>query len=131
MSTKYVTTTRNPCIIYRLKHDLFHIRLVIVPRPPYQPKAEPRADMGRGTITRLIWKVSCFNLFITYLQQMERYVTKDTRDVSDMSNKPGSLTTSIIALATSIISWAGYYGSFTCTWGVNAYAKSDVLFPSM
>ena len=42
--------------IYRLIHGNFHIGLVIIPRPPYWPDAQSRANMGRGMITRSIWK---------------------------------------------------------------------------
>jgi hypothetical protein len=45
--------------IYRLIHGHFHIGLVIIQRPPYWPETESRANMGRGMITRPIWKCPC------------------------------------------------------------------------
>ena len=33
-------------IIYRLKDGHFHIGLVTIPRPPYWPETESRANMG-------------------------------------------------------------------------------------
>jgi hypothetical protein len=42
--------------IYRLIHGHFHIGMVIIPRPPYWPDMQSRANMGRGMITRPIWK---------------------------------------------------------------------------
>jgi hypothetical protein len=51
---------------YRLIHGQFHIGLVIIPRPPYWPEIESRANMGLGMITRPIWKCPCIKLFITY-----------------------------------------------------------------
>jgi hypothetical protein len=48
-------------------HALFHIRIVIIPREPYQPEGfSPRVDIGRGMITVLKWKKACINLFIPY-----------------------------------------------------------------
>jgi hypothetical protein len=35
----------------RLIHEHFHIGLVIIPRPPYWPETQSRANMGRGMIT--------------------------------------------------------------------------------
>jgi hypothetical protein len=35
-------------------------------RPPYWPETESMANMGRGMITRPIWKCPCIKLFITY-----------------------------------------------------------------
>jgi len=35
------------------------------------PRRESKADMGRGMIPGLIWKVSSYNLFITYLTMIE------------------------------------------------------------
>ena len=49
---------------YRLKHGHFHIGLVMIPRPPYCPETESRANMGGGMITRPIWKCPCIKLFI-------------------------------------------------------------------
>ena len=57
---------------YRLIHGHFHIRLVIIPRPPYWPKTQSRANMGRGMITRLIWKCPCIKLFIAYFRHLEK-----------------------------------------------------------
>ena len=52
----------------RLLHDIFHIGPGINPRLPYQARQRSwRADMGRGLIPGTIWKISCHNLFITYL----------------------------------------------------------------
>ena len=59
-------------IKYRLIHGHFHIGLVIIPRPPYWPETESRANMGRGMITRPIWKCPCIKLFITYLRHLEK-----------------------------------------------------------
>ena len=58
--------------IYRLIHGHFHIGLVIIPRPPYWPETESRANMGRGMITRPIWKCPCIKLFITYFRHLEK-----------------------------------------------------------
>ena len=58
--------------IYRLIHGHFHIGLVIIPRPPYLPETESRANMGQGMITRSIWKCPCIKLFITYFQHLEK-----------------------------------------------------------
>jgi hypothetical protein len=53
--------------IKRLLHDIFHIGPGISPRLPYQARQRSwRADMGRGLIPGIIWKMSCHNLFITY-----------------------------------------------------------------
>ena len=56
--------------IYRLIHGHFHIGLVIIPRPPYWPETQSRANMGRGMITRPIWKCPCIKLFITYFRHL-------------------------------------------------------------
>jgi uncharacterized integral membrane protein len=55
----------------RLKHDLFHISPGIIPRrwPPYQHETQSRVYMGRGMIAGMIWKMSCINLFIIYIQK--------------------------------------------------------------
>ena len=58
--------------IYRLIHGHFHIGLVIIPRPPYWPETQSRANMGRGMITRPIWKCPCIKLFITYFRHLEK-----------------------------------------------------------
>ena len=50
---------------YRLIHGHFHIGLVIIQRPPYWPETQSMANMGRGMITRPIWKCPCIKLFIT------------------------------------------------------------------
>jgi hypothetical protein len=57
---------------YRLIHGHFHIGLVIIPRPPYWPEKQLRANMGRGMITGPIWKCPCIKLFITYFQHLEK-----------------------------------------------------------
>jgi hypothetical protein len=57
---------------YRLIHVHFHVGLVIIPRPPYWPEMESRSNMGRGMITRPIWKCPCIKLFITYFQHLEK-----------------------------------------------------------
>ena len=56
----------------RLINGHFHIGLVIIPRPPYWPEAQSRANMGRGMITRPIWKCPCIKLFITYFRHLEK-----------------------------------------------------------
>ena len=56
--------------INRLIHGPFNIGLVIIPRPPYWPETQSRANMGRGMITRSIWK--CPKLFITYIRHLEK-----------------------------------------------------------
>ena len=61
-----------PVNIYRLIHGHFHIGLVIIPRPPHWPETESRANMGRGMITRPIWKCPCIKLFITYFRHLEK-----------------------------------------------------------
>jgi hypothetical protein len=53
---------------YRLIHGYFHI----IPRPPYWPGTQSRANMGRGMITRPIWKCPCIKLFITYFRHLEK-----------------------------------------------------------
>ena len=58
--------------IHRLIHGHFHIGLAIIPRPPYWLQTESKANMGRGLITRPIWKCPCIKLFITYFQHLER-----------------------------------------------------------
>ena len=58
--------------IYRLIHGHFHIGLAIIPRPPYWPETESSANMGRGMITRPIWKCPCIKLFITYFRHLEK-----------------------------------------------------------
>ena len=58
--------------IYRLFHGHFHIGLVIIPRPPYWTETQSRANMGRGMITRPIWKCPCIKLFITYFRHLEK-----------------------------------------------------------
>ena len=51
----------------RLLHDIFHIGPGISLRLPYQAwQWNWRADMDRGLIPGMIWKISCHNLFITY-----------------------------------------------------------------
>jgi hypothetical protein len=57
---------------YRLIHGHFHIGLGIIPRPPYWPDTESRANMGRGMITRPIWKCPCIKLFIIYFRHLEK-----------------------------------------------------------
>ena len=59
-------------IIYRLIHGHFHIGLVIIPRPPYWPETQSSANMGRGMITRPIWKCPCIKPFITYFRHLEK-----------------------------------------------------------
>jgi hypothetical protein len=56
---------------YRLFHGLVHIGPGIISRIPYQPKAIAWIYMGRGMIPGPIWKMSCSNLFITYLTMTE------------------------------------------------------------
>ena len=46
--------------------------LVIIPRLPYRPSTAFRANMGRGMITRPIWKCPCIKLFITYFRYLEK-----------------------------------------------------------
>ena len=58
--------------IYRLINGHFHIGLVIIPRPPYWPETQSRVNMGRGMITRPIWKCRCIKLFITYFRHLEK-----------------------------------------------------------
>jgi hypothetical protein len=41
-------------------------------RFPYWPETESRANMGRGMITRPIWKCPCIKLFITYFRHLEK-----------------------------------------------------------
>jgi hypothetical protein len=48
-------------------HGHFHIGLVIIPKPPYWSET-----MGRGMITRPIWKCPCIKLFITYFRHLEK-----------------------------------------------------------
>ena len=58
--------------IYRLIHGHFHIGLVIIQRHPCWPETQWRANMGRGMITRPIWKCPCIKLFITYFRHLEK-----------------------------------------------------------
>jgi hypothetical protein len=59
---------------YRLMHDLFHIRTVVIPRDRYRPDGfSPRVDIGGG----MKWKRAGINLFITYFN-MELKRTKFT-----------------------------------------------------
>ena len=58
--------------IYRLIHGHFHIGLVIILRTPYWPETKSRANMGRGMITRPLWKCPCIKLFITYFRHLEK-----------------------------------------------------------
>jgi hypothetical protein len=54
-------------ILYWLMHALFHTRTVVIPRDRYRPEGfSPSVDIGRWTITVLIWKKACINLFIPY-----------------------------------------------------------------
>jgi hypothetical protein len=39
---------------------------------PETPMTESKANMGRGLITRPIWKCPCIKLFITYFQHLEK-----------------------------------------------------------
>ena len=55
----------SPSNIHRLLYDIFCIIPYINPRLPYQPEGL-RADMGRGMIWGMIWKMSYHNLFIIY-----------------------------------------------------------------
>ena len=57
---------------YRLIHGHFNIGLVIIPRPPHYPETQSRDNMGRGMITRPIWKCPCIKLFITYFRHLEK-----------------------------------------------------------
>jgi hypothetical protein len=57
---------------YRLIHGHCHIGLIIIPRHPYWPETKSRANMGRGMITRPIWKCPCIKLFITYFRHLEK-----------------------------------------------------------
>ena len=40
--------------------------------PGYHPETQSRANMGRGIITRPIWKCPCIKLFITYFPHLEK-----------------------------------------------------------
>ena len=54
-------------ITYILMHALFHTRTVIITRDRYRPEGfSPSVDVGRWTITVLIWKRACINIFIPY-----------------------------------------------------------------
>jgi len=57
--------------IYRLKNDLFHISLVIIPRLPYRPKTKTCVNMRQMMITRMIRKLLFFNLFSVFLQLID------------------------------------------------------------
>jgi hypothetical protein len=66
---------------YRLMHVLIHIRTVIIPRDRYRPEGfSPRADIGRGMITVLLWKTACINPFIAYFN-IEITTTKLTSHI--------------------------------------------------
>ena len=58
--------------IYILIHGHFHIGRVIIPRPPYWPETQSRANIGREMITRPILKCPCIKLFITYFRHLEK-----------------------------------------------------------
>ena len=71
----WITALSKPNIsdnMYRLTHGHFHIGLVIIPRPPYWPETQSRANMGRGMVTRPIWKCPCIKLLITYFRHLEK-----------------------------------------------------------
>ena len=57
---------------YILIHGHFHIGLIIIPRLPYWPETQSRANMSRGVITRLIWKCPCIKQFITYFRHLQK-----------------------------------------------------------
>ena len=68
----YIIITDIEGNIYRLIHGHFHIGQVIIPRHPYWPDPQSMANIGRGIITRPIWKCPCFKLFITYFRHLEK-----------------------------------------------------------
>ena len=66
----------------RLLHDIFHIGPGISPRLPYQSRQRSwRADMGRGLIPGTIWKISCHNLFITYVTFSKHWLLYCKKDL--------------------------------------------------
>jgi hypothetical protein len=69
-------------------HALFHIKTVIMSRDRYRPEGfSPRVDIGRGTITVLIWKKACINLFITYFNiELKRTKLTSHTDTKLMDN---------------------------------------------
>ena len=71
-STYHTITATTAPNKYRLIHGHFYIGLVIIPRPPYWPETELRANIGRGMITRPIWKCPCIKLSITYFRHLEK-----------------------------------------------------------
>jgi hypothetical protein len=59
MQNNFIEIQKNT---YRLIYGHFHIDLVIIPIPPYWPETQSRVNMGRGMITRPIWKCPCIKL---------------------------------------------------------------------
>ena len=57
--------------IYRLKNDLFHVSLVIIPRLPYRSKTKKCDNMRQMMIIRMIRKLLFFNLFSVFLQLID------------------------------------------------------------
>jgi hypothetical protein len=95
-------------------HALFHIETVIIPRDRYRPEGfSSRVDIGWGMITVLIWKKTCINLLITYLN-IELKRTKltshtDTKlmDMSDRYRLRFNLSSlNVDIFLTTINSWA-------------------------
>jgi hypothetical protein len=111
-------------ITYRLIHGHFHIGLVIIPRPPYWPETESRANMGRGMITRPIRKCPCIKLFITYFQHLEKRhpYWPETKSRSIL---PGSIWTSTSSQANMGVSltraiWASIW-KWSCSNPITGY----------
>ena len=57
--------------IYRLKNDLIHISLVIIPRLPYRSKTKKGVNMRQMMIIKMIRKLLFFNLFSVFLQLID------------------------------------------------------------
>ena len=66
--------------IYRLMHTLFHIRTVVIPRDRYRPEGfSPRVDIGRGIITVMIWKKSCYLSHNFNIELKKKKLTSHTK----------------------------------------------------
>ena len=66
------------CILSHWQHNYFRNIYIQINTwafpywPGYHPETQLRANMGRGMITRPIWKCPYIKLFITYFQHLEK-----------------------------------------------------------
>jgi hypothetical protein len=82
--------------------------LIIIPRPPYWPETQSKSNMGRGMITRPIWKCPCIKLFITYFRHLEKYGISD----DNQANMEMPMYYSIITWCFSY--WPSYRAEACC-----------------